>query len=97
MSLSRPGREHEQQPSVRASAHLVAFSRFELHEQAAAAVHRAPVPDDYLDLTCEDQQPRSLMNLVLLKRLSSGKAQNDHAGVVVRRDDLRRVRVDRQP
>src|SRR5262245_52468821 len=60
-----PGRQHEQQPRVRAGAHLVALVRIEHGQQARAAGDRAVAAGD-LDLAVDDDDVGPLVDLVLL-------------------------------
>jgi hypothetical protein len=74
----------------------VALPWLEFGQQARAPAHPGAAVCLNLDLAREHHQPRPLVNLVLLERLTGGQVDDNRARLAVGGDDPRRVRLDRQ-
>lgn len=92
MTLTRPGRQAEQQPGIAERAHLVALGRYEVHEPMGAETLFLVAGADR-HLAVEDDDERVLVDLMVRQALAGGeREQDDPVGVVVGAQDARRMR-----
>src|SRR5436190_6228218 len=93
MPLPWPGREQEQEPGVVPCAYLAALVRVERGEEARAA--RGGVTAGVLDLdrAVDDDEPRPLVDLMLLEPLAGGQVDHDCPALLLGIEHRRVVRL----
>src|SRR5215218_6939039 len=77
--VARPRGEHEQQPRVAPSAHLVALAGGEDREEPRPAGHAVAAPARDLDLAVDDHEVGALVDLMVLELLAGRQMQRDGA------------------
>src|SRR4051812_29776290 len=94
VALAGPWREDEEQARVTRGAHLVALVRVEDRERPGAGRGSLPVAVD-LDLAVDDDQVRTLMDLVVLQGVARRKRDRDRPCLAADGlQDLRLMRLD---
>src|ERR687898_2092785 len=95
--LARPGRQEQQQAGVAGGTHLVGLLRIEVRDEARTARDRGPDSRAaLLDLALarRHDDPRALVDLVLLELLARRQIDRDHPSLRIGPKDLRLVRLN---
>jgi hypothetical protein len=96
MPVPGPRGQHQQQPGILDRLHLMALFRVEDRQQTRSARGPLAIRRVELDIAVDDEQPGTLVHLMLLELLALGQVDDDRAPLGLGVEDLRRVRLHLQ-